>query len=214
MSARLNEILRHVDESLYDAILFGYGLCNNGLAGLRAESIPLVLPRAHDCITMFLGSQRRYREIFEANPATYYLTSGWIERGFAQGEISQLSIEKEMGMKMTYDELVEQYGEDNAEFLYQELVNNAKHYGKYTFIEMGVEPDGRFESEARRRADEKGWEFEKVAGDMTLIQQLLAGSWNEKDFLFVPPGFEVRPCYDERVIEARPFADARKESVE
>ena len=57
MSARLSEVLAAVDETKYEAVLLGYGLCSNGLVGLTARSIPLVVPRAHDCITLFLGEQ-------------------------------------------------------------------------------------------------------------------------------------------------------------
>jgi len=45
------------DARKYDAIALGYGLCGNGLAGLEARSVPLVLPRAHDCITLLMGSR-------------------------------------------------------------------------------------------------------------------------------------------------------------
>ena len=44
----------------YDAIALGYGLCGNGLAGLEARSVPLVLPRAHDCITLLMGSRTEF----------------------------------------------------------------------------------------------------------------------------------------------------------
>ena len=65
MSARLTEVLAAVDESQYDAVLFGYALCSNGLVGLTARRIPLVVPRAHDCITLFLGSKERYLDYFQ-----------------------------------------------------------------------------------------------------------------------------------------------------
>ncbi len=44
-------------------------------------SIPLVIPRAHDCITLFLGSKERYLDYFQSHPGVYFKTSGWIERG-------------------------------------------------------------------------------------------------------------------------------------
>ena len=81
MSARLGEAVAAVDESRYDAILLGYGLCNNGIVGLSARQKPLVVPRAHDCITLFLGSKERYLEYFFSHPGVYFKTSGWIERG-------------------------------------------------------------------------------------------------------------------------------------
>ena len=65
----------------YEAVLLGYGLCSNGLLGLRARAIPLVVPRAHDCITLFLGSKERYLDYFMSHPGVYFKTTGWIERG-------------------------------------------------------------------------------------------------------------------------------------
>jgi hypothetical protein len=43
----------------YDAVLLGYGLCSNSTVGLMARGVPLVLPRAHDCMTLYLGSRSR-----------------------------------------------------------------------------------------------------------------------------------------------------------
>ena len=45
MLARLQEAVDRVDGSRYDMILLGYGLCNNGIAGLVARSGPIVIPR-------------------------------------------------------------------------------------------------------------------------------------------------------------------------
>ena len=56
----------------YDAIVLAYGLCGGATSGLRAGSIPLVAPRAHDCITIFLGSRARYTTEFTGNPGTYW----------------------------------------------------------------------------------------------------------------------------------------------
>ena len=43
-----------VEKDKYDAILLGYGLCNQILSGIQARDTPMVLMRAHDCITFFL----------------------------------------------------------------------------------------------------------------------------------------------------------------
>ena len=115
-------------------------------------------------------------------------------------ELKQLSIPNRMGMDMTFDELVEQYGEDNAEFLWDELCNTEKNYSQITFIEMGVEPDDRFEKIAKEEAAAKQWKFEKVAGNLTLITRLLNGEWNSDDFLVVPPGQHIRARHDERIV--------------
>ncbi|GHT45437.1 hypothetical protein FACS189454_04920 [Planctomycetales bacterium] len=81
MKQRIQTALDTVDESQYDFILLGYALCNGGVVGLTAKTIPLVIPKAHDCITFFLGSRKRYEEYFFANSGTYFKTVGWVERG-------------------------------------------------------------------------------------------------------------------------------------
>src|SRR6476620_3424328 len=61
-----DEVQKRVDaipEGKYDAVLIGYALCGNIIAGLRATHTPLVIPRAHDCITFFLGSKERYQQL-------------------------------------------------------------------------------------------------------------------------------------------------------
>jgi hypothetical protein len=204
MPRRLQEVLDGVDESNYDAVLFGYGLCNNGLVGITARSRPLVVPRAHDCITLFLGSKERYLEYFQAHPGTYFLTSGWLERGQARGELSQLTIQHKAGMDQSYAELVEKYGEDNAQFLWEELCNHTRHYGQFTFIEMGTEPDDRFERRAQEEAAARNWKFEKMAGDLGLIERLVNGPWDDREFLVVPPGARIAARYDEGIIYAEP----------
>ena len=57
MSSTLQGAIDRVAGDIYDAILLGYGLCSNGVAGLRSARLPLVVPRAHDCITLMLGCQ-------------------------------------------------------------------------------------------------------------------------------------------------------------
>jgi hypothetical protein len=202
MSRRLGEVLAAVDVSLYEAVLFGYGLCSNGLVGLAARDIPLVIPRAHDCITLFLGSKERYLEYFRSHTGVYFKTSGWIERGEGLTQYQSDSIQHQSGMAQTLEELVAKYGADNAQFLYEQLCNMTRNYAGMTFIEMGIEPDDRFERRARQQAAERDWKFEKIAGDMALIQQLVDGPWDADRFLVVPPGGRVAASFDERVIKA------------
>jgi hypothetical protein len=201
MSARLAEVLAGVDETKYEAVLFGYALCSNGLVGLTARNIPLVIPRAHDCITLFLGDKERYLDYFQSHPGVYFKTSGWIERGEGLEQYREDSIAHKSGMIQSYDELVAKYGEDNAKFLYDQLCNMTRNYSGLTFIEMGVEPDDRFERQARQQAAERGWKFEKLSGDMTLVRQLVDGPWDDERFLVVPPGGRVAASFDEKIIK-------------
>ena len=202
MLERLQAAVDGVDASRYEAILLGYGLCNNGISGLLARKIPLVVPRAHDCITLFLGSHERYLDYFNNHPGVYFETTGWFERGTETGELRQISIARQTGMDSTYEELAAKYGEDNAKYLYSELCDMTKNYTQFTFIEMGVGPDESFERQVRQKAEERGWKFEKVKGDMSMIQRLVEGIWDDKEFLVVPPGSQIVDKYDEGIVSA------------
>ncbi len=180
---------------------------------------------AHDCITLFLGSKEKYLEYFRLHPGVYFKTTGWLERGegLTQHGVESIrdaeqdtplftdspmeTVPEQAGMLQTYEQLVAKYGEDNARFLYDELCNMTRNYSGMAFIEMGVEPDDRFERQARRQAGERGWKFEKLRGDMTLLMRLVDGPWDADQFLIVPPGACVAPSYDESVIKAAPLSD-------
>ena len=71
---RLQERIDAVPEGGFDEILLGYGLCNHMLTGLRAPShTGLIVARAHDCITFFLGSKECYQDFFiEHDDDTYW----------------------------------------------------------------------------------------------------------------------------------------------
>ncbi len=192
MRKRLQEAVDRVDGSHYDAVLLGYALCGNGIGGLVARDLPLVVARAHDCITLFLGSRQRYLEYFNSHPGVYFKTPGWIERG---KELHMLDRQ----MSSNYEELVAKYGEADARNLYEDMT---KHYRHFTYIETGVEPNSSFEENARQEAVERGWEFEKVRGDMGLFQRLVDGPWQDGDFLVVPPGNRIVVRLDDGIISS------------
>src|SRR5690554_3489884 len=43
-----------------EAIILGYGLCSRGIEDVVTERVPMVIARAHDCITLLLGSRQAY----------------------------------------------------------------------------------------------------------------------------------------------------------
>ena len=200
MRERLQAVIDRVTDPTYDAILIGYGLCNNGIVGLTGRDKRLVVPRAHDCITLFLGSKERYLEYFQNNGGVYFQTTGWIERGEAKGELSQLAVGKKLKTQQSFEEMVARYGEENAKYLWEELGNPEKHYSKMTFIEMGIEPNASFEQIAHEKADTRNWQFEKLQGDMGMFQRLVDGIWNDNEFLIVPPGRRLAAPYDDGII--------------
>jgi hypothetical protein len=196
MRMGLQEAVDAAEGRPYDAIALGYGLCGNGLAGLTARSIPLVLPRAHDCIALIMGSRQAFGQYFRDHPGVYFRSAGWVERG---ADLEPLARERN-GVGYTLEALIERYGDDNGRFLHNELTRYQQAYRQLTFIETGIEPDGRFLDQARREAAEKGWSFATYRGNLTLFHRLLAGDWNGNDFLVVPPGGCIAPSNDEEIV--------------
>ena len=194
MRVRLQEVVDAVDPEKYGATLLGYALCNNGLAGVRATRTKLVIPKAHDCITFFLGARARYQEYFDAHPGTYYRTSGWTERGGTLDEDSEAY--SQLGHNSTYEEYVEKYGEENAKYLMETLGGWKSSYSRMTYIDMGLATDDAYARRAEEEARGNGWEFERVPGDWRLIRGLLDGRWESDDFLVVEPGQVIEASHD------------------
>jgi hypothetical protein len=145
-------------------------------------------------------------EYFNDHPGVFFKTTGWIEWGVDSGELSQISIQRRTGMDQSYQALVERYGEDNARYLWNELCDISKNYRQLTFIEMGIEPDGSFERRTREEAAARGWAYEKVKGDLSLLQRLVDGQWDEREFLIVRPGERVTARYDDNIIATEQIA--------
>jgi hypothetical protein len=200
MAVKIQEAVDRTPEGAYQAILLGYGLCGNGLDGLAARHTQLVLPRAHDCIALLMGSGRRYQVYFEDNPGTYYRSTGWLERGKGLQQLTPNTI----GFEESLEALIGKYGEDNGRYLYQEMTRYQSQYRKLTFIETGLESGAKFVDEAAAEALEKGWSFERLPGDLGWLRRMVEGEWAEAEFVVAAPGQSIAASYDTRVVKVRP----------
>ena len=96
----------------YDAIVLLYGLCGNAGVGLRSRSSPLIMPRAHDCCTILLGSKTRFHELFGDNPSTPFSSTGYMERGNYFMRVDEDGSSILYGDE--YASYVERYGEERG----------------------------------------------------------------------------------------------------
>ena len=199
MAAKVQEAVDRTPEGVYQAILLGYGLCGNGLKGLTARHTRLVLPRAHDCIALLLGSHERYQAYFADNPGTFYRSTGWLERGQGLQRLTHHTT----GFDESLETLIGKYGEDNGRYLYEEMTRYRAQYRKLTFIETGLEADGKFIAEAAAEAKEKGWSFERLPGDLAWLGRLVEGAWADAEFVVAGPGQRIAASYDNRVMKVR-----------
>ncbi|MBI3971126.1 MAG: DUF1638 domain-containing protein [Chloroflexi bacterium] len=214
-----SELQRRIDavpETRYDAVVLVYGLCNRATEGLLAQRVPLVLARAHDCITLYLGSRQRYAEQFDAHPGTYYFSAEWLERGAASG-LAAAGAAADEGMAYgsrlpsKFETLVRQYGEDNARYLMEVMGSWRQHYTRAAYIGQpctrcdlvsACSHDAPYHARVRAAAERNGWQYVELDGDSNLVARLLEGSWDEEDIIVVPAGSTIVATFDERVVRA------------
>lgn len=162
-------------------IVLGYGLCGNGLHGLRAGIHTLLVPRSDDCIAILLGSYAHYRQRFQTSPATYYLTKGWLEAG--------------SNPLQEYQEYVQKYGAEKAMWL---MDQQYQHYQKLAFVAHNEEDLQKYRPQALRVAEfcrRWGMEYEEILGSEAYLQRLVQTALNldgvDPDFILVQPGEEL-----------------------
>jgi len=188
-----------------DAVLLAFGLCGNACAGLAAGRTRLVIPRAHDCCTIFLGSKARFKELFGDNPSRGFSSTGYAERG--DSYVRDPGMERMMGLDRTYEEYVEKYGEENAKYIMDALDPGRGRYPDDTvvFIETPATRRLGYAEKCRAQAEAEGKKFILVEGDPRLINALADGAWNPDEFLVVEPGSAISPVYDwDEIVRAVP----------
>ena len=205
---KLRDVLQHeIDaaEPGYDAIVLGYGLCGGATAGIAARDTPVVVPRVHDCITLFLGARERYAAEFNAS-TTYWYVNDQVERnqGYNAKSVGLgVSGDSDDDMEAIRAEYVEKYGEDNAEYLMEVMGAWKTHYQRAAFVGMGVADETASIAYARGQADRRGWGFDQVEGSMVLLRKLIDGEW-DGDVLALQPGERLAMSWDEGVVKAVP----------
>jgi len=193
----IREILRKTEESdtAYDAVLLGYGLCGNGTSGLSSSRFPLVIPRAHDCCTLFLGSRLRFRELFEDNPSRPFSSTGYTERGDTYLHASTTGTA--LGLDKTFEEYAAEYGEENARYIMESIQGGEKSASEELYyIDIPETSLPEMRELCLKQAGEEGYRVTEWTGNIRLIRSLLFGEWKEDEFLIVPPGEQIRPLYD------------------
>ena len=184
-------------------VVVGYGLCGNGLVGVRSGPHTLIVPRTHDCVAIFLGSHQRYLERFFASPNTYYLTKGWID-----------AKDEPLSDYLAY---VRDYDEETADYLVE---MKYKHYRKLCMVGFSQEELDGCRPAAMRVADfcreRFGMEYEETIGTTDLIEALVRMTervdTGDSEFVVVPPGGEITTEMFMRPGEGAPQPMGRGES--
>ncbi|MEX0777900.1 MAG: DUF1638 domain-containing protein [Phycisphaeraceae bacterium] len=188
-----------------NTIVLVYGLCSRGTEGLVTRRCTLVLPRAHDCITLLLGSAERYAKYVSDNPGTYWYSPGWNRHHTPPGP------KRYQEQRQKY---LEQFGEENADFLMESEQAWFQTYHSATYVHLTVGATGEDLAFTRGCADWLGWQYDQQAGDPALLRDLLSGPWDDQRFLVLAPGQTATMTADERIVEAVPATrDSKHEEV-
>jgi hypothetical protein len=187
----------------YDAVLLCFGLCGNAIAGLTSRSTQLVVPRAHDCATILLGSKKLFKKYFESMPSQPYTSRGHIEHN-CECDVRSLWTKDAMTQKAEY---AKRYGEDNAAAIYDVMNPHVAHsahgahgmrgaHNRVVYIGIAQTQSKECTAAAKDKAARDGAEFVNLKGSLGLIQNLMSGTWYPDDFLIVKPGRTIAAEYD------------------
>ena len=175
-----------------DAIVLLYGLCGRGTAGLKAGRYPLVIARAHDCITHFLGSKESFAQHRPGHH--YFYTPGWNRARRVPGPDREAAIREMYAQK---------FEPEDVEFLLESDRAQWPKDGTAIFLDLNT-PDAEPEAAyAARCADWLHWKFERRAGDPTLLCDLLWGRWDDERFQIVRPGETLMHVVNERILSVK-----------
>lgn len=162
-------------------VVLGYGLCGNGLNGVKAGQHTLLIPRTDDCIAILLGSYDSYRREFSQSPGTYWLSKGWLESG--------------TNPLAEYEKLVDTYGEEDADWL---MDQQYRHYKRITLVAHNQADLEEFRPRAQKVADycsRWGMTYHEMLGSDIYVRRLveIAADLSQAndDFLVIPPGGEL-----------------------
>ncbi len=187
----------------FDAILLGYALCSHTVVGLHSSRIPLVIPRAHDCVTLLMGDRHAFLAYYMQNAGTFYYWPGAAE---------QMDYYDESRYRRSYQFYLARYHGDERKA--KKAVEKEKslfdRYGKITYIDWDALRFPEYEEALRRYAAGRDWAFEKIPGRDALLRDLLDGNWDADRFLVLQPGETAVPSYDEDVIRAVPLEEWRE----
>lgn len=176
-----------------EGIVLVMGLCGGALNGLRAGRHPLIVPRAHDCVTLFLGSKSRYEELFSAyNGKAYWFTLAFMKQGSLPTE------ESFEEMRRIYEE---HYDEENAAYLVDMEKSSLKQYEVLARVDSMSSPNIELVRLCAECSRAYGWRIESHDIDLRLFKSMAEGRFPPEEFLNVPPGRSIEQTNDERIVD-------------
>ncbi len=73
-----------------------------------------------------------------------------------------------------------------------------------TYLDLGTGDAEAEANYARQCAAWLGWKFARLAGDPSLLKDLLWGNWDAQRFQIIEPGMQLGHAADETILRAEP----------
>jgi hypothetical protein len=152
-------------------ILILFGFCGNAMVGVEARNHRLVLPKAADCIPLFIGS-RAERDAY--GTGTYFFTEGYINSG---GSIATDT-----------SQVCQRYGEKRGLSILKKMLENYKYFA---VIDTGTFNVADVKIKVDNFAKLVEIPVKVIPGNLRIIEALVAGSWKEEEFFIFEPGEKI-----------------------
>jgi len=162
--------------NVYETVVLGYGLCSNGIVGVKAPQQGLYVPRVHDCIALYLGSRKAYQKIFKQHPGTYHLTKSWI-------------LNKTDPLGLVENEYTERVGREMAE---EAMETEIRNYEYISFVNTFTDNADKYRERARENAAHFNKKFIEYKGSDEYFEKILFGPYESPDFVYVSPHNTVK----------------------
>ncbi|OAA90513.1 DUF1638 domain-containing protein [Clostridium ljungdahlii] len=161
------ELQEIIDKSLgYDRVILAFGLCGGAARGLKATNCALTIPRVHDCISIFLSSDKGCVCDFKKEMGTLYLSRGWM--------ITEKSILSD------HQRVLEKYGEKKALSILNRMYGD---YKKVLFIGTGSLLQDEVMLQSKQIAKLINASYEIVEEKTHFIERIIRGPWDDKNFI-------------------------------
>lgn len=163
-------------------ILLAYGLCGRGLSGVTPKTSVLILPQAHDCIPVLLGTTQTQANECALGGSTYWLSPGWLK--YPQSLFFRNREER-------YQDYKERYGDESAAYLIEMESLWLKNYTNVCLIHWaGWKNDAALLEESKAIARDAELPFRMLPGKPDILQALLEGGEDSR-FLHIHPGYTL-----------------------
>jgi hypothetical protein len=170
---KLRKELQYIIEKStgYSRIILAFGLCGGAVKGLVSTDCIISIPKVHDCISIFLDSDKLNEGVYKKKIGTFYLSCGYMN--------SEKTILSE------HRRIVDKYGEKKA---LKVLSRMYEGYNKILFIKTGCCSEKIDIQKSGEVAKLLNLRLETVKGSNTFIEGIVKGPWDNSKFINISPG--------------------------